>query len=145
MLIELLITLSSGLLVATVMLVISKTIADQWAMIRFRKASRGLPMVKCGSLLGNHAVSIFVGEQNCLKLKEWHYELGDTFGWLMSHWWAVSTVDLDLIKTIVMDENGKHMDRSEVSLPLEEFSRSIMLATKDEWRQLRKVIAPALA
>uniref|UniRef100_A0A6G1S5F9 Putative cytochrome P450 CYP13A8 n=1 Tax=Aceria tosichella TaxID=561515 RepID=A0A6G1S5F9_9ACAR len=145
MLLQLLILLTSGLLLAIVGLVISKAILDRMAIIRFKKLSRGLPIGPDYNLLGNHIRTMIVSENNSKTLQQWHQELGNTLGILKGSNFVASTIDLDVIKVFVQDEPDNHLDRMPVGLPLEEFEHSIMLAPKNEWRQLRRAIAPALA
>lgn len=144
MILELLITLTSGLLLAIVIMVVSKTISDRWAFIKFKKLSRGLPIGPDMRWLGNHVTTMALRENNCQTLKRWHQDMGKYVGMLKGTNFIVSTTDLDLIKLFIQDEPDAHLNRMEVGLPMEEFEHSIMLAPKEEWRQVRRVIAPAL-
>jgi hypothetical protein len=141
--------LASGLLLAVAaaaLLVVSKIVSNRLALIRFKKLSRGLPMFPNAKLLGNHLTVLAFGEYNCESLRKLHQQWdAKTIGFLMSDDFAVSTIDLNLIKTFIMDEQGVHMSRHKCNLPMDEFESSIMLARGDEWRRLRKMIAPAFA
>lgn len=143
MLFELIVLLSSGSLLASLVLLLCKIISDRCALIRFKKLSRGLPISPGASLLGNHISALPFRKQNCRTLKKWHGEMGKTIGWLKGSEYCASTIDLNLIKTFILDEPDTHMNRMQMNLPLEEFEKSIMLAPKEEWRHLRKTLAPA--
>uniref|UniRef100_A0A6G1SJ02 Putative cytochrome P450 CYP13A2 n=1 Tax=Aceria tosichella TaxID=561515 RepID=A0A6G1SJ02_9ACAR len=144
MILELLITLTSGLLLAILVLVVSRIVMDRWALIKFKKVTRGLPMVPDVRLAGNHSISLILSERVCHKATKYHEELGKTFGILMGTRYCAVTCDLDLIKRVILDEPNSHLNRIPLNLPLEEFEKSIMLAPAEEWRKLRKAIAPAL-
>lgn len=144
MFLELLITLTSGLLLAVSALVISRIVVDRWALIRFKKLSRGLPMAPDARLAGNHTISLIISERSCAKAMRLHKELGKTFGILKGSTFGAVTTDLNLIKTIIIDEPKDHLSRTSLNLPMEEFDKSIMLVDKEEWRPVRKAIAPAL-
>jgi hypothetical protein len=144
MIIELLITLTSGLLLATVMLVLGRIIQDRWAFKRFQKLSRGMPVCPEYNLLGNHTRTLVIAERTCMKTKMYHEKYGKTFFGFMNTKAVASTVDLDLIKRIVIDEPNQHLNRVSLNIPAVEFEKTIMCAPYEEWRGLRKVIAPAL-
>lgn len=144
MLLESFTALISVLLLVILVPIAVKIITSRLALWRFQKLSKGLPMCPNGNLLANHAVSVPFGERNCMMLKDLHDQMGKTIGWLKGAKFCASTVDLDLIKTFVQDQPNVHMDRVNIELPLKEFAESIMLAEKEEWRGLRKAIAPAL-
>jgi hypothetical protein len=141
--VELMKLLAGGLLLASLALVLAKIVSDRWALMKFKKLSKGLPMFPGARLIGNHISSLPFGEKNSILMRKWHDQLGKTIGWLMGGDFCVSTIDLDLIKTFIFDEPDTHLDRKKINLPLEEFDKSLLLASKDEWRQLRKLIAPA--
>jgi cytochrome P450 len=143
MLIGMGITLTGGLLLALVMLVCYKLLMAKVYKMKIKKITRGLPMIPTSEMTPDSPAIIGLTRHNCQKLLKWHQELGKTIGFTMGCRLGASTTDLDLIKTIVFDEPDSHLDRSEVSLPIVEIRESIMLAPKDEWRQLRKMIAPA--
>jgi hypothetical protein len=144
MLLELMITLTSGLLLAVAALVAHKIIANRLALARFKKLSKNLPMCPGAGLLSNHTRVLPFGSNSSETLRRWHAEMGKTIGWLMGDKFCASTIDLDLIKRFIQDEQGVHMNRVHIGLPFSEFEDSIMSAPKDEWQQLRRAIAPAL-
>uniref|UniRef100_A0A6G1SC58 Cytochrome P450 3A4 n=1 Tax=Aceria tosichella TaxID=561515 RepID=A0A6G1SC58_9ACAR len=144
MLLELAILLLLGLLLVTVVLVIYKAIIYKLTVLQFKKSSRGLPMFQDFKNNGNTIIAVSLSENNCQLLRKCHEQLGKTIGFTKGDKFGVSTVDLDLIKTFIFDEPDAHLDRSKPGLPMVEIEESIMLAPKDEWRVLRKAIAPAL-
>jgi hypothetical protein len=145
MLLELMITLTSGLLLAVSALVAHKIFVNKLALARFKKLSKNLPMCPGAGLLSNHTRVLPFGSNSSETLRRWHAEMGKTIGWLVGDRFGVSTIDLDLIKRFMHDEPGVHMDRMRIGLPIKEFDDNIMTAPKDEWQQLRRAIAPALA
>jgi hypothetical protein len=145
MLLELMITLTSGLLLAVSALVAHKIIVNKLALARFRKLSRNLPISPGASLLFNHTSVVPFGSNPAETLRRLHAEMGKTIGGLLGDKFGVSTIDLDLIKRFMHDEPGVHMDRMRIGIPFKEFDDTIMTAPKDEWQQLRRAIAPAFA
>lgn len=143
MFIQIIITLTSSLLLAASLLVVGKVISERLALRKFIKVSRGLPMIPDIGLIGNHLNTLALGRNNCTNLVKLHNELGKTIGWLRDTNYCVSTTDLNLIKKIIQDEPEAHLDRITLHMPIEEMEESIMLAPKNEWRHLRKIIAPA--
>lgn len=127
------------------MLVIQQVITNRLALFRFKKLSNGLPLCPEASLLDNHISSVMLGENSCQKLQLWHKQLGKTIGWLKGSQFCVSTIDLNLIKTFIHDEPDIHIDRLKTGMPFKEVDKSILQATKDEWRLFRRTIGPALA
>lgn len=74
-----------------------------------------------------------------------HAKYGPTFGMYNNDRPAVSTVDPDLIKKIVLDKPNDHAIRGVANSLMEEFDNDSILLGKDEhqWRRLRAAIAPA--
>lgn len=145
MILELVILLTSGLLLATLCVVAAKIVSCQLALAKFKKLSRGLPIFPGAKLICNHAYNVFLGERNCQKLMKCHQEMGKTIGWLRGTDFCASTVDLDFIKTFIQDEPSQHLDRIFYHMPLKELEYSISTVPKYEWQVLRRAIAPALA
>lgn len=86
-----------------------------------------------------------------MDLKNWkhqedgHKKLGKSFGLYYGDRTVISTIDLDLIKRFAVDED--HHDRFfPLSLGLKEFETGcIFTAEGEEWRRIRKAMAPALS
>lgn len=145
MLLELAILLASGLMVFIAGQVVYKIINCRLALIEFKKKSKGIPMCPDGSLLGNHIVSVILRPNICDFIVEVHGKLGKYIGLLIGdRQFCISTLDLDLVKTIILDESDQHFDRLQPGLPLDEYENSMMLAPEAEWRPVRRVVAPAL-
>uniref|UniRef100_A0A6G1SQ35 Cytochrome P450 3A24 n=1 Tax=Aceria tosichella TaxID=561515 RepID=A0A6G1SQ35_9ACAR len=141
----LLLMIAGSLFLVILMLVAKNVIASKLALIRFKKLSKGLPMYPESRLFGNHVLNILVGDDNCEKIQMWHNKLGKTIGWLDGSKFCALTVDLNLIKTFIQDEPDAHLSRGAYILPFGEFQNSIMMARKNEWPRLRRMIGPALA
>lgn len=144
MILKLITTLTCGAAIFCLVLVIYQMIVNKITLIRFKKLSRNLPIHPDANWLGDHGVNVIIGRRSCQNLRNYHEKLGKTIGFLKGDRHCVSTVDLDLIKLIVKDESGTHMDRFSLGLPAEEFEKSIMLARADEWPDVRRAIAQAM-
>lgn len=144
MLLELITTLACALPLVVLGAVAAKLISCQLARVRFKKLTRGLPILPDAKLLGNHAYEVFLGERIPQKLLKWHQEMGKTIGWLRGTDFCVSTVDLKFMKTFIQDEPSGHLSRMRFNLPIRETEYNILTAPADEWQQMRRVIAPAL-
>lgn len=96
--------------------------------------------------------NIFIGNlhhtlydmKNYLVLDRLHNKLGKTYGYYFSEQPWVSTKDIDLIKRIEVDEAHKHLDRINLGIPTPEFNNSIFQINGNEWRKVRRALAPTL-
>ncbi|CAA2976552.1 cytochrome P450 3A21-like [Olea europaea subsp. europaea] len=141
---DFLLTLAGGLLVTGIVLVASKIVANRLTLLRWKRLSKGLPIFPEKSLLGNHISTMGLGFENCRKIAEAHENLGPYIGGMLGNNFCMSTIDLDLVKRVVIDEANLHLDRQHLNLPVNEFEESIMLVPGHEWKPLRRVYAPAL-
>lgn len=113
----------------------------------FRKVSPKLPVpYECMSLLGGSIRSVLANKRNVILIDQLHKKYGHTYGltWGDKKW--VMTVDLELIKNVIVDEPYVNLDRTELMMPIDELTvDSIATAPAEQWRRLRQAIAPALA
>lgn len=110
----------------------------------FAKKSPGLPVLANTHLLSGHLVSHFCDKHNALKYHREHSKYGPTYGWFYCNVPHISTIDLDLIKKVAIDEASDHINRTTTLVPLYEFrENSIPFAKDEQWYKLRKVSAPA--
>lgn len=89
-------------------------------------------------------MSIIAPGKNWKIIEDLHEKYGPTFGYYMVDQPWVSTKDLDLIKLIEVDAAHKHINRAFYGLPFHEFNHSVFQIDDDRWRQVRRVISPAL-
>ena len=142
MLYQLILLIVSATLLTTFGLVLHNIIKCQLAYWSFKKKTNNLPVSEGREFIGNH-VAISVTEDMCNQQIRGHARLGKTYGWLYNEKFAVSTIDLDLIKMIIYDEPDKHINRFRLNLPIHEIEQSMMFAEDDKWRKLRRHFAPA--
>lgn len=75
-----------------------------------------------------------------------HEELGETVVFFYGDLVVVSTLDLDLIKKVAIDDGYQHINRAVPNLAIDELEYdNIMFAEGKQWHRLRKVIAPAFS
>ena len=99
-------------------------------------------MLDSRRLLGNHFFWN-TKEDPCNELNKQHSILGKTVGFLFNQKFGASTIDLDLIKLVIDEEPGHHMNRTTIDLPAREYEEGIFMAEDDKWRKLRRHFAPA--
>lgn len=109
----------------------------------FERNAPGLRVLENPSLFGGHTNHIL--KQNCEKGAELIEKYGPTFGMFCNNRPIVVTVDLDFIKTFILDEPN-HINRAKAGLPIKEVEEDcIMFAEDDQWIRLRRAIAPAFS
>lgn len=110
----------------------------------FQTKSPKLPIMPSPNIfLGNIHQTIWQ-MKNCHIIDRWHDKLGKTFGQYVANKPLVSTKDIDLLKKILIDDSNKHLDRLSFDFPSHEFSTSIFQLNGNEWRSVRRVIAPTV-
>lgn len=110
----------------------------------FKIKSPKLPVLPNPSIFHGHMFDVTWKGKNWKIITELHNKYGPTFGYYMCEQPWVSTKDIDLIKLIEMDQPHKHINRSKLNMPLKEFNDSIFQVDDDNWRRVRRAIAPAL-
>lgn len=110
----------------------------------FKKKSPGLPVLPNPNIFSGHANLTYWSSNNWKNVDNYHKSYGPTFGWYNVDKPAVSTIDLDLIKTIIIDEQSDHINRVELNIPIKEMKEDdIAFARDEQWWRLRKAFAPA--
>lgn len=145
MILELIIGLTIGLLIIIVLQVLMKFYQQHEMNKYFTKVSPKLPIAnELISVYGGHARSVLLNKRNCFVVDELHKKLGKTYGIYYGRKPMVSTIDLDLIKAVVLDEPYKNINRSKIDVPLKEIEVDSIATSEDEqWRRLRQSAAPA--
>lgn len=139
----LLVAFSSALLFISCLL-IKIAIRNFFIFRKFAIESPGLPIVKNGNIIAGHSFSLMLNHRNTYLFGDLHDQLGPSYAWFLHDLPVVQTTDLDLIKTINLDEPYDHLDRFRiVNLPVKELKDSILFAPKKHWTKLRKAMAPA--
>lgn len=146
MLLELVVTIGAGLIVSVLLGVALKCNENYKIQQQFRKKMKGIAFIPNSSLFLGNLNLIALHERNWLKA----HKLLEENGGLMAGFYAnkpvIVTTDLDLIKTMVIDEPNDHINRIKMNLPINEFDvDSIAFVENDQWRRLRKAIAPAFS
>lgn len=108
----------------------------------FKKNLPNLPVLPKPNIFKGHSNELFLSPKNWRNLDESHKKYGTTFGWYYCNKPSISTIDVDLIKKLVIDES--QFDRLNLEIPLKEFKDdNIAFARTEQWLRLRKAIAPA--
>lgn len=96
------------------------------------------------NIFSGNSYSLYYPLKNWKSFDEAHQKYGTTFGWFQTGIPSVSTHDLDIIKAMVLDEPYQNVNRLEMKIPVTEIREdSIAFAKDEQWRRLRKAIAPA--
>lgn len=132
-----------GLLLVFLKEVVSTALRNYSAHQYFEKRSPNLPVVPNPGIFGGHINEITWVKRGWKQLQKYHDRFGKTYGLYYCDTPVVSTLDLDLIKTMVMDKPDDHLNRFKPNTPLEEIEDSILTSEVDQWRRLRASIAPA--
>lgn len=112
----------------------------------FEKLASGLPEAPGKSIVHGHSWKLHTHPRNYLNTYKLHQRLGPTFCAYMANKPVVMTTDLDLIKTVNLDELNDHLERPFADSLLEELqSDSPAFAPVHQWMRLRKAIAPAFS
>lgn len=111
----------------------------------FKRKSNGLFMAKDRSIICNHTVSWGIRKNMVRDIDNYYKEHGQkTYGWLMQNQFGATTFDPDLMKSVVLNDSDKN-SRFKIDAPAAELVQdSIIVASGDRWRRLRRAVAPAL-
>lgn len=110
----------------------------------FKTKASKLPVVPNPNIFIGNVLQTTYQDKNYLKIDALHKKYGKTFGFYMCHQPWVATKDLDLLKRTQIDHAYKHLDRTVIGMPFDEFKNSIFQVNGDEWRQVRRAIAPTM-
>ena len=110
----------------------------------FKTKSPDLPVLPNANIIHGHLLDVTYPPKNWNIITKLHNQLGPTFGYYMGEQPWVSTKDIDLLKYIELDHAHKHINRSKLPLPVDEFANSIFQLDDDDWRRVRRAIAPTL-
>lgn len=124
------------------------TVVRRYNVYKFFELKKtNIPIILKPTLLGDHMINFSLNKRNWQYLENLHKihktKIGATF-YLDNPF--ISTLDIDLIKKIAIDEGEHHINRIELKLLVEEWEiGSIAFARDNQWLRLRKAVAPALS
>lgn len=110
----------------------------------FQTRSPELPILSEPNIFFGNINQTTWNKKNCDLIDKWHKKFGKTYGYYYRSQPWVSTKDIDLLKRIEIDEASKHLDRAIIGFPTHELNTSIFQVNGDEWRQVRRAIAPTM-
>lgn len=129
-------------LLVMIILAVIRIVRIQFAYDKHKEALRGTPILARTWALGGHMNQVFFKNYNCYNIETLHRLHGKTFGFMYGPKPMASTVDLDLIKRLVLDGPVINVNRANLSLPARDIQgHSILFAQGEHWRRLRKAIA----
>lgn len=109
----------------------------------FEKHSPNLPVASNIGMFGGH-INVIWGKKNWKVLTDLHKKHGKTLGLFYRDKPVVSTNDLDLLKALVLDKPNDHINRMTADSPVEELEKdSLFTSEDDQWRRIRRAVAPA--
>lgn len=139
---------AAGLLSTILILsVLTRTIRVYFAYRKFKKNSKGLFVLPFTWSPGGHLHQICFSSNNLLKLEQLMKKHGfKTGGGMLGPLPTVLSCDIELFKTIFVDEAHLHCNRfsGKLNLLIDEVEDdSIGTASDDQWSRIRKSVAPS--
>lgn len=140
---QMILTILLAVLASALFHVLIRTLYVRGVRASFKQNARGIQLIPFSWLPCGNFYEIFFDWKILSKLGDWHKKYGKTFGWMFGSQPVVFSTDLDLIKTMVIDESVSHINRIKFLTPLDEYEHdNISLANGDQWRRIRRAIAP---
>lgn len=144
MLFKLLIALVKISLTAALICLTELIISNYLIIQRFKKKTPHLPIAPNKSLLTGHWGDVTYRRGTYDVPEQNHQKLGKTFAVFLGKTVFVSTVDLDFIKRVVLDD--ENTDRSYPPIPVHEIDQdSIVTSNGSQWKRIRRAFSPALS
>jgi len=139
--------IAGAVLLAPVIYLLATTAVRNYRAHKFfEKKSPNLPVLPNPKLLSGHFDELIYAFDGWKKVELNHEKYGDSYGWFYRDKPIVSTIDLDLIKTIHLDQSNVHINNLSTDTPIDEIEIDCIITAKDEqWRRLRKAYGPAIA
>lgn len=142
---EVLLYTCSGAFIFILFELISTAVRNKLAHQFFKRRSPKLPVLPSPGTFGGHMSEVVWTKRSWRKLQSLHEKYGNTFGLYHCHKPHVSTIDLDLIKAIVLDKSTDHLTPTKLDTPFDLIEKdSILTSSGEQWRRLRSSIAPGL-
>lgn len=130
---------------ATILICVTQMIVVNYLRVqRFKKETPRIPIASRRNILTGHWGDISYNRGTFQIFEQNHQKLGKTFVSFLNETAVFSTVDLDFIKRMILDEGNT--DRFYASNPIHEVEQdSILTAAGSQWKRLRRVYASALS
>lgn len=123
--------------------VIVRIVQNQIVYTRFKRNARGLRLfAPTWSPIG-HLAELSSDPLIQIKIEAYHRSYGKTFGAIFYDAPMVSTIDLDLIKAMVLDEPNLNINRFKFPMPDGMEKDTLGFAEGDQWRKIRRAISPS--
>lgn len=146
MILELIIYALVSLLIIIAAHALIRAVQVHFAYIKFKKALKGLTILPKTWSPGGHMHQVLFDEYSCLKIESLHRKHGKTFAWLYGTLPMALTIDLDLIRKIIYEDPNLNINKQKFSVPIKELEYdSVVMAEHDQWRRIRKALAPTFA
>lgn len=144
MVIKFLIIFAKTWLVALLICALGVIVSNHLAVRRFRKKMPGMPIAPSRNLFNNHWGDFSYKRGTFKIFDENHLKLGKTFALFLNQKVSFSTVDLDFIKRMMLDEGNTN--RFYPSTPVHEIEQDSLIKIADsQWKRVRRVYASALS
>ena len=131
-------------LVGTMGLVLVTALRNHKAHQFFKKNAPGLPVLPNPNLFTGHAGEMAFKRKSWQSATKYHKLYGKTYGFYYGKKAWASSIDLDLLKTMLIDEADDNINRTIVDIPIKELEQDmISFSENDQWRRIRRAVAPA--
>lgn len=140
-------TVTGVLLIISITLIaifIVRLIQVRRAYLRYKHDCKGLPILKQTWSLGANAKQIFFKTDSFANMESLFRGYGKTFGALLGTQRIAMSIDLDLFKTLNIDEQNVHINRDTFYFALTPTDTDcILFAKDDQWARIRRAMAPS--
>lgn len=146
MITEVLVALLGGLSAILILQTAERAIRMYVDHKKYQKELKGLPLLPLSWFPGGALHELIFKSYANMKYEPIFRKYGSkTFGGYLGLARSVSTIDLELIRSINITESNKHINRPKnYALPVRELEQdSIALSSNDQWRRIRRSIAPS--
>lgn len=144
MLVTVLSTACAILISIVAYIVVIRLVKNYFAHKFFDQRLPNLPVLPDANVFTGHAVSMYLSRLNWRNSYNLHKKYGESFGFYFIDRPVLNTIDPELIKTMVIDKPDVHINRPNLDIPMEEFTKDdIVFVEDDQWWRIRKAIAPA--
>lgn len=144
MILELIIYMLTALLLVIVAHALIRAVQVHYAYTKFKKALNGLTILPETWSPGGHMHQVLFDKYSCLKIESLHRQYGKTFAWLYGTLPMAMTVDLELVRKMIYEDPNLNINKQKFSVPIKELEYdSIVMAEHDQWRRIRKALAPS--
>lgn len=132
------------LLTTLIVIYIVRLIQVRRAYLRYKQDSKGLPILEQTWSLGANARQVFFKSDSFAKMESLFRMYGKTFGALLGTQRIAMSIDLDLLKTLNVDEQNTHINRDSFFFAIKPIETDcILFAKDDQWKRIRRAMAPS--